>query len=242
MLPDPTSLIKISVIAAFVVCCFFVVWLVSHTINILILLCLFSSIDFLLKMFRNSVLAILLGASLINPYLGLAVSLTIVFFAYLAASWSFRFLVFGSIFSFDVLFQRSKNYTPGASQIGAFAGQDLPNVPTMSYGILRRTDQSLLEFTYRPWLSLPTRTACTQEHSESYHLGKGALSPIILHPRKNHTSYRTLFRLRPMYKSHEESVAKHLRITSITDVAISKGIKEGWKWLKEQLRSYRQGN
>ena len=39
-----------------------------------------------------------------------------------------------------------------------------------------------------------------------------------------------------MYKSHEESVAEALRISSIRDVTVGKGIREGWKWLGEQLK------
>lgn len=229
--PDPLSLIKLTLLSTLLLFCFFVVWLVSHTINILILLCPFSSIDFMLKMARNSILAILVTASLIHPYLGLAVSLSIVFFAYLAAGWSFRFMIFGSVFSLDILQRRSKNHSPDNTSIKAFSGEDLANAPAMSYGFIRRTDKLTLEFTYRPWLILPARTVPAPEPCERLELGKGTLSPIVLEQRKNHNSYRTLFRLRPLYKSHEASVARALGITSIRDVGVSRGLKEGWKWL-----------
>lgn len=234
-LPDPLSIIKTTLIGAFAIFCFLVVWLVSHTINILILLCPFSSIDFLLKMARNTVLVILLAATLIHPYLGLAVSLVIVFLAYLAAGRSFRFMVFGSLFSFDILLGRSTEYSPNNSKIHAFTGEDLPDVPAMSYGSLSRSSNATLEFTYRPWLIFPERRINTQQLSANCEIGRGTISPIVLKTRKKHTSYQTLFRLRPMYKSHEKSVAHSLGITTIRDVAVGKGVKEGWGWLKKQL-------
>ena len=59
--------------------------------------------------------------------------------------------------------------------------------------------------------------------------------PIVLKPKKSENSYFVYFRLRPKYKSHEVSVGESIGITLIRDVSISKGIKEGWKWLREQL-------
>ncbi len=236
-LSGPASTGKIALIAVFASICFFLVWLVSHTINILILLCPFSTIDFLLKMFRNFIIAALLCASLIHPWLGLAISLVIVIFAYFVAGWSFRFMVFGSIFSFDILLGRSRKYDRDDSNIKAFAGKDLPGVPIRSYGTLKRGDESALEFIYRPWLLLPSRTVRPGEQSRNFEIGIGTLGPIVLKPRENRNSYYTFFRLRPMYKTHEESAGEALGIDAIRDVTIGRGIKEGLKWLLKQLNA-----
>lgn len=229
------SVVRIFFTALFTLFCCFMVWLVSHSINILILLCPFALIDLLLKMFRNSVIAILLGASLINPYMGLAVSLVIVVFAYFVAGWSFRFMVFGSLFSFDILMRRSNKYKPGGTEIKAFAGKKFSKAPTMSYGTIKITDESFLEFTYKPWLILPSRTVYTKEQIKNYEIGVGSLSPVIVKKRENSNSYSTLFRLRPLYKSHEQYVAEILGIQSIREVGLSKGLKNGWQWLAGQL-------
>jgi len=233
VLSDPIALAKFPVVAILASFCFFLVWLVSHTINILILLCPFATIDFLLKMFRNSVIALLIGASFMNPYLGLFVSLLIVVFSYFVASWSFRLMVFGSIFSFDILSGKSKKYDGQDSEIMAFAGKDLPNVPSMSYGTLKKGKESLLEFTYNPWLFFPSRTVLTQEPGRSYEIGKGALGPVIMKPDQN--SCFILFRLRPRYKSHEQHLADILGIDSIRDMGVLRGIREGWRWLCMQV-------
>ncbi len=232
---NPLATVKIVLLAIFISLCFCLVWLVSHSINVLILLCPFSTVDFLLKMFRSSVIVVLISSSLINPYLGLSVALFIIVFAYFLAGRSFRFMVFGSLFSFDILLRRSNKYDPDASKIGAFAGKNLPRVPSMSYGTLKREDKSVLKFTYRPWLMFPSRTVKVEEKNGSCQIGKGTLSPIVSKPKKNKNSYLTYFRLRPKYKTNEKSVAENLGITSIRDVSIGKGIKEGWKWLREQL-------
>jgi len=214
--------------------CFFLVWLVSHTINVLILLCPFSTIDLMLKMLRNSVIAVLAGASMINSYMELFVSLMIIVFAYFAAGWSFRFMVFGSLFSSDILLRRSKKCDPDDPEIRAFAGKDLSGVPSMTYGTLKKGDGSVLEFTYRPWLLFPSRKICSREESRNYEIGKETLSPIVLKPGEKQNSYLIFFRLRSMYKSHEDSVAEALGIDSIRDVTISRGIREGWRWLCAQ--------
>lgn len=145
-------------------------------------------------------------------------------------------MVFGSLFSYDILLRRSKKYNPDEPEIRAFAGKDLPGVPSMTYGTLKKGAESLLEFTYNPWLILPSRTYRTPEGCETYELGKGTLSPIVLKPKEDENSYLIFFRLRPMYKSHEASAAQRLGIDSGRDVTIGKGIKEGWKWLREQLK------
>jgi hypothetical protein len=234
VLSNPLAIVKIVLLAIFIAFCFCLVWLVSHAINVMILLSPFSTVDCLLKMFRVSVIVILIGASLVNPYLGLSVALLIVVIAYFLAGRAFRFMVFGSLFSFDVLLRRSKNYDPLISEIGVFSGKHLPRVPAMSYGKLKKEDPLGLKFTYKPWLIFPSRTIHIKK--DGCQIGKGFLSPIVLKEKKNKTSYYTYFRLRPKYKTNEISAAEILGITSIRDVSIVKGIKEGWIWLCEQLK------
>ncbi|MCP4690974.1 MAG: hypothetical protein GY859_23185, partial [Desulfobacterales bacterium] len=207
--------------------------LVSHTINVLILLCPFSTIDFLLKMFRNAIIAALLCASLINPWLGLAASLVIVIFAWFVAGWSFRFMVFGSLFTYDILLRRSKKHHPDSDHLKAFAGKNLPGVPIRSYGTLKRVDASALEFTYKPWLALPSRTIRAEEPDGPFEIGHGTLCSMVLKPDPGGGSHHAIFRLRPMYKSRD--AAEALAIHTIRDVTIRKGIKEGLTWLIKQL-------
>jgi hypothetical protein len=52
-----------------------VVWLLGHCFDVLALLSPFPFVDFILKAIRTVVFAVLLGASIINPHLGLALCL-----------------------------------------------------------------------------------------------------------------------------------------------------------------------
>ncbi len=239
---EPASIAGYAVTSAFVLFCFFIVWLVSHTINVLILLCPFAVIDCILKGIRTAVIAFLLAASLINPYLGLFVSLVIVVFAYFAASWSFRFMVFGSIISWDILLRRRAKCDPKNPEVKAFASKDMNGVPNMSYGTLKQKKNYHLEFKYRPWLLFPAKTVITKDQSENYVIGRGFLSPVILKIQDDGRRHLNLFRLRPMYKSYEQYVALNTGIYLIRDVGVSKNIKDGWKWLCMQFKTERKSN
>jgi hypothetical protein len=228
------GLFEVGFLSILVTVVFGLVWVVSQSFNFLIFLCPFSWLDLLLTTFKNFIIALLLGAYLVNPFLGLFVSSIIILISLFLFARSYRFVIFGTIFSSDILFKRSRKHEIESSPIKAFAGSELPDVPSLSYGILTAQDP-ILVFHYRPWLFLPSKTITTSYRSDNCDVGIGALSPVIITTGKNFNTDLTLFRLRPLYRSHENRVAELLGLKGVRDVAFGKTIRDGYKWLLEQL-------
>src|SRR5262249_39375148 len=63
----------------FAMVAFFIVFLASNAINILILLSPFTTVDTALKGFRTALLASVVGTSFVNPWMGAAWALVIIF-------------------------------------------------------------------------------------------------------------------------------------------------------------------
>src|ERR1035438_1451720 len=80
---------------------FFIVFLASNAINILILLSPFTTVDAALKTFRTTVLASVVVSSYANPWLGAFWAMIIVIISYFIAGLSFRLSHFGFEFIWD---------------------------------------------------------------------------------------------------------------------------------------------
>jgi hypothetical protein len=213
---------------------FGLVWVVSQSFNFLILLCPFSWLDLLLAVCKYSVVALLAGAYLINPFLGLLAASVIIAISLFLFARSYRFVIFGTIFSSDILFKKSRHNTMASNRIKCFAGSVMTEVPAMSYGFLTKQDTALV-FHYRPWLIFSSRAVKTSGTDDKCEVGKGTLSPVIITPGYNANKYLTLFRLRRMYHTHEGRVAEILGLKGVRDVAFGKSFREGFAWLGEQL-------
>ena len=229
-----TGLFEMVVLYLLVTVVFGLVWVVSQSFNFLMFLCPFSWIDLLLATFKNSIVVLLVGAYLINPFLGLFAASVIIIISLFLFARSYRFVIFGTIFSSDILFKKSRKNTMNAQRIKAFAGSAVADVPSMSYGFLAQQDSALV-FHYKPWLIRSSRSVKTSFTCDRCEVGKGTLSPIIITPKENTKKYMTLFRLRPLYHSHERRVAEILGLNGVRDVAFGKTLREGFAWLAEQL-------
>ena len=69
---------------------FFIVFLASNAVNILILLSPFPILDARLKFFRTAIIASVAVHFMANPWIGAAWALVIIFISWLIAGWSFR--------------------------------------------------------------------------------------------------------------------------------------------------------
>jgi hypothetical protein len=70
-------------------------------------------------------------------------------------------------------------------------------------------------------------------------VGTGTLSPVIITTGQATRKVLTLFRLRPFYRSHEEQIARILELKGVEDVAFGRSIRDGFKWLQEQLSIFK---
>jgi hypothetical protein len=208
---------------------FFIVFLASNAINILILISPFTTIDTGLKLFRTAILGTVVGSSAIgtwsgHPWIGAAWALAIILISYLIAGWSFRLSHFGLVFVWDFFTGRKGRFKLDATVNKLFLGRKIEKVPTRTYGKLSRNDQGELVFNYRPWLVLPPRTLVLP--AGKYEAGRGVFYSEVL--RIEGDSAKTVILLPPRYLGHEEELAKIYNLAGTRDV----GLRAAWAWFK----------
>ena len=103
------------VFAGFGLIVFWSVWLVSNTLNVLILISPWGGIDNILRVIKGSVVA-LISASwfipVIGPYISLIISFLIIAGSLFAVAWAFRWAVFGTINAWDIMTFKNKRFSP----------------------------------------------------------------------------------------------------------------------------------
>ncbi len=203
---------------------FFIVFLASNAINVLILLSPFSTVDAALKAIRTALLATVAGTSFVNPWIGAAWALIVILIAYLLAGWSFRLSHFGVVFIWDFFTGCKRRFKPEAPANKMFLGTKIQKVPTRTYGKLIRAEGGELVFNYRPWLVLPQRTLVLP--AGNYETGRGIFYSEIL--RIEGDSTKTVILLPPRYLGHEEEIAHIYNLAGVRDV----GIRAAWAWFK----------
>jgi hypothetical protein len=203
---------------------FTLVWLMAHTVNVLIAVSPFATVDAALKASRLLLLSTVAGAALISPYLGAAWSLAIIIVSYFVAGWAFRLMVFGNIFVWDLLTFRHCRFVPDTSVNWAFTARAIDEVPVRSYGTLARVEAGGFVFRYRPWLFLPSRTLDLP--AGEYAVGRGLLHPEVLALQGETAS--SLFSLPPRCRTHEEALADGFRLGVIREI----GLLACWQWVK----------
>jgi len=126
-------------IAAFVV-----VWMVSHVINVLIIISPFTTVDAALKSARAVVLGTVAGTAFLNPWVGAAWSLLIILICFLLAGWSFRLMIFGSVFTWDLVTFRETRFKVEPDSNWMFTAREVNKTPIRTYGRLSRGPQGEL--------------------------------------------------------------------------------------------------
>ncbi len=203
---------------------FFIVFLASNAINILILLSPFTTVDSALKAFRTAILASVAGSAFVNPWIGAAWALIVLLISYLIAGWSFRLSHFGLVFIWEFFTGARHRFKPDASANKMFLGRKAEKVPTRTFGRLLRNETGGLVFHYRPWLVLPPRTLVLP--AGNYETGRGVFYSEVL--RVEGDSAKTVFLLPPKYRGHEEEMARIYNFAGTRDV----GIRAAWAWFK----------
>jgi MFS family permease len=202
---------------------FFMVFLASNAINILILLSPFTTVDAALKGFRGAVLASVAVSAWANPWIGAAWALIIIVFAYCIAGWSFRLSHFGIVFIWDFVTGRRNRFKPNNVANKVFLGRKIDKVPARTYGILCRDGQGTLIVRYHPWLVLPPRTLILPQGT--FDVGRGVFYSEVL--RVEGSEAKTLLLLPPRYLGHENELAQVYHFAGVRDV----GLRAAWAWL-----------
>jgi hypothetical protein len=206
---------------------FFIVFLASNAINVLIILSPFTTVDAALKGARLAVLGTVTASAWANPWIGAAWALIIILISYLLAGWSFRLTHFGLSFVWDFFTFRRARFTPAPTDNKMFLGRKIAKVPARTYGRLSLNEAGRLVLKYRPWLVMPERTLVLPE--AKYAVGKGAFFTEILQLEGDDS--KTALLLPPRYRGDEDKLVGIYRLVDVRPI----GLCAVWAWLKESL-------
>lgn len=201
---------------------FAAVWLLSNTINALILLSPFSLVDTALKSIKAAALAALAALTALHPYLGAAFSCLLILLAFYLSGWALRLYRYAWILVTDLLLQRHCDFDPPNTHVQAFLNQTHSGVPSRTYGKLSaaRNGQGF-SFTYHLWLIGPRRTVNVDLTKNVQALNRGLIHPSIQSTDEK-GKCRSFWVFPPRYRGHEDRLASQLGL-KVDDAALPEG-------------------
>jgi hypothetical protein len=220
--------------------CFFSVWVLAHMVNVLIALCPFAVIDSLLKGCKSAVLAMILGASAIHPFLGSAFCGLLLLLSLSMLGYAFRFAIFGMFTALDVLLFWSPRRGADPLEALAFSAAGTTGAPVRTYGRVRRGASGNLFFEYRPWMILPRRSV--ELPKGRLLLRKGLLSVALLIEDSESADGSpaapplAVLEFLPRYRRHTDALAEQYQIGEVREGALVGGIKALWQGVLQMKR------
>ena len=211
-----------------------VVWLLGHCFDVLALLSPFPFVDFLLKLARNVVFAILLVTSIISPHVGLVLCLAVIVLSLMAFSWAWRLSFFGTLFAWSMLEMLLLDVHERPSRehgVPAFSA-GMKNIKRRTYGKLVPGADASLVFAYRRLLFGPEKKVVVGR-AESFAVGRGVFYPTVVEPIESTDKHRVVFRLLPTYRGVEEEVRLCLDCASVCDLRWTKGLRSFWRFVTD---------
>jgi hypothetical protein len=212
-----------------------VVWLLGHSIDVLLLLSPFPFLDVVLKGLRVAVFAALVGTSLVSRSAGLALSLILILICALCAGWAFRLALFGSVFAWDLLrtmilgLKRTPDVDRG---IRCFSVGRRSRIRKRTFGRLVVSPERKLEFCYRRLGFGPSRRVELPGEVQ-YEVGRGLFQPSLIVKESGNDKHRILFRMLPGYRGSEEALCQTLGLGEVYDIRVPSGLRAFWKWLND---------
>jgi hypothetical protein len=206
---------------------FFIVFLASNSINVLILLSPFGVVDAGLKAFRGLLLVTIAGTALVNPWLGALWALVIIAVAYSIAGWSSRLTAFGLIFIWDFITSRRKRFILREEPHHVFLARKVNRVPARTYGRLNCDEAGNLVLRYRPWLVLPAREVTLPKGN--YAVGRGLFYSQVV--KADGQALTSALLLPPRYRGHEQELVSVYRLSGVREA----GLLAVWRWVKETV-------
>jgi hypothetical protein len=211
-----------------------VVWLLGHCFDVLALISPFPFVDFGLKAIRNLIFAVLLGASIISPHVGLVLCLVVIIVSFLAFGWALRLSFFGTLYAvslLEMLLLETQETPDRAKGVRAFSA-GIKNLSKRTYGKLSPREDGSLVFAYRRMLVGPEKKVVIGR-ANSFAVGRGVFHPTVVEPIESAKKHRIAFRLLPTYRGAEEEVRAALDAASVEDLRWSKGLASFWKFVSE---------
>lgn len=210
---------------------FFIVWLSSHAINVLIAFSPFGLVDAALKMAKLGILVVVAGSAAIHPWLGVAVALLLIILGALLAGWSLRLMIFGMLMGRDLILDRRADASEARLGVKAFLARRTGGVPVRTRGTVVLDELGRARFEWRAWLLGPKRSLPLEE--SSLVLCKGLVNPSLAQRAEGNSRPRSLLMLLPRYRGVDEALAAHLGCQEVIDHALVRGFRAAKMWCAE---------
>ena len=126
---------------------FLSIWLISHTFELMVFLCPFTSIDMLLKAAQQSFTALIIALAIVFPPAAVVICLLYWIFCLLMFSTCLRFSIFGVTMLWHFLFQRGQGRVNEPEEIVCFASH-ISGVKNNTRGTLSKQDGKFI-FKYK---------------------------------------------------------------------------------------------
>lgn len=215
---------------------FFLVWIVSHAINILILLSPFGLLDTALKAARLGLLSLMVIAYAIDPVLAAVLSgIVIVVAAFLAPS-AFRLTVFGTFMGTDYLRSLLWKEQESGTVRGFLARRGGKLLKARSFGSLRQSDDGGILFESRFFFFGPTRILRLPD-ATTLVVANGMLFPSVLRTDSETGARQCLFHLLPRHRHQIHKISGKLGLGEVSETILNRGLVAMKAWLKDTINA-----
>jgi len=217
---------------------FLVVWMASHTINVLIVLSPFGALDSALKLAKVALMALVAASAFVSPWIGLVVCIPILIVAIIIAPWAYRLSIFGSWFGFDLVrfLNIEKRQNEPIETLRGFSSRGFPHRPARTSGRISKNADGSMEFRSRKMGIIPMPASALP--ADDLVLVRGLWCPLLLQEITGENgSKRTmpLFMLSPRYRSREDEIAEAFGLGEVREGPMFGGFKAAKQWLREIL-------
>lgn len=218
---------------------FAVVWIVSHTINVLIVLSPFGLLDALLKIGRLFIFSFLGLLYLISPFLAAILAVIIIAVCAYFAPSAFRLGFYGSVISGDYLQSMFWKSNTDLEKIRCFlAKRGNKRLKVRTLGRVGTGIDGHAIFRSRRMFLGPWRSVRLPSNGTLY-LTNGFLFPTLQTVCSETGNTETLLHLLPRYRHDAEAVAKIVGV-EFRETPVLRGFTATRKWLSNFLRAGRE--
>ena len=208
------------------------VWLVAHTVNILILLSPSATLDILMRGCRSMVLVALTISSLLSPWLGLLVATVVIVVAIRCFGWAWRLTLLGSTAACDWLGRRTETAPRRDGLVRAFLGRARGGLPTRTRGTFGPGATGELEFRGRPLPWLPV--VVVPVPAAEARIVRSIPGPAVLVTGESGRAQRWLG-LPPRYQGAEEALGRAFGLEADTEHPLNRNLRAALDWLRDTL-------
>jgi hypothetical protein len=233
-----TPWLVVAVVVAFAAVAYWALWLLGNLSNALILVNPLPFLDIVLLAMVVGTMATLAIATWLQPLLGLALSLALIYFAIRIAGSTFRWTLFSTVFAWDVLTFREDRQWGNEGVLRAFSGPGLSDLPPRTMGRLKIATDGNHSFSYRSWTIGPTETVSLPTRALA--MGVSLTYPCLIQRTDPDEEDQLLLHLAPRYREQEEAIARALRVPCC-DIGWRRGLVAAWRWIKGQFSAPRPG-